>query len=56
VLYRDSVALIGALLFVDAPLMVNNGLFRDDWLLFQVKPGYPVRTAFLLHGAGHPIP
>jgi hypothetical protein len=53
--YRDSVVLICALLVVHAPLMVNNGLFGDDWLLLKVKPEYPVHTAFLLHGAGHPL-
>lgn len=51
----DSIALIGALAIAHAPLMVNNGFFGDDWLLFEVKPGYPVQTAFLLHGAGHPF-
>jgi hypothetical protein len=47
--------LLGALLIVHAPLVVDMGLFGDDWLLFKLKPGYPVNTGFLIHGAGHPF-
>jgi hypothetical protein len=52
---RDSIALLVALLIVHAPLVVNDGLFGEDWLLFAVKPGYPIQADFLLHGAGHPF-
>lgn len=47
--------MIAALLIVHLPLIVNNGLFGEDWLLFEVKPGYPIQTDFLIHGAGHPF-
>jgi hypothetical protein len=53
--FRDAIALIGTLLVVHAFLIVNNGLFADEWLLLQIKPGYPVQTDFLIHGAGHPF-
>jgi hypothetical protein len=50
---RGSIALVGTLLIVHVFLIVNNGLFADDWLLF--KPGYPMQINFLIHGAGHPF-
>jgi hypothetical protein len=53
--YRAPVALIAALLIVHIPLLANSGLFGEDWLLFEVKPGYPIQTDFLIHGAGHPF-
>jgi len=52
---RDSVTLVSALLLVHIFLIVNSGLFADDWLLFAIKSGYPVQTDFLIHGAGHPF-
>lgn len=52
---RDAVVLLGALLIVHIPLLLNNGLFGEDWLLFEIKPGYPTQLDFLLHGAGHPF-
>src|SRR5258708_15715139 len=52
---RDSVTLVSALLLVHIFLIVNGGLFADDWLLFAIKSGYPVQTDFLIHGAGHPF-
>jgi hypothetical protein len=53
--FRESIALVGTLVIVHAFLIVNSGLFGDDWLLFQIKPGYSVQIDFLLHGAGHPF-
>ncbi|MGY4619554.1 hypothetical protein ACVWZ4_004781 [Bradyrhizobium sp. USDA 4472] len=52
---RTSCLLVGFLLIVHVPLAFNNGLFGDDWLMFEVKPGYQTLISFLLHGAGHPI-
>jgi hypothetical protein len=52
---RDTIVLISALLIVHIPLVFNGGLFGEDWLLFEVKPGYPTQTGFLIHGAGHPF-
>ena len=53
--YRDTTALICALLTVHIPLLLNDGLFGEDWLLFRVKPGYQTQTDWLIHGAGHPF-
>jgi hypothetical protein len=36
------------------PVILNGGLFADDWLLFILKPGYSVDLDFLL-AAGHPF-
>jgi hypothetical protein len=50
-----TIVVLGALVVVHVPLLLNDGLFGEDWLLFQLKPGYPTNTDFLLHGAGHPF-
>lgn len=52
---RDALALVGALLFVHAFLVLNDGLFADEWLMLRLAPDYPVETDFLIHGAGHPF-
>lgn len=49
------VLLLTALLVTHAPMTVNDGLYGEDWLLFDIKPGYPVQTDFLVRGAGHPF-
>lgn len=53
--FARSLPLLGALLIAHAPLLVNDGLFGDDWLIFKLGPDYPAQTRFLIHGAGHPI-
>jgi hypothetical protein len=52
---RDALALMCALFAVHIPLLFNDGLFQDDWLLFRIQPGYPINLDFLLHGASHPL-
>ncbi|GLR85478.1 hypothetical protein [Bradyrhizobium iriomotense] len=52
---RDVILLLCALAFAHAPILINNGLIADDWLIFRIKPGYPAQIDFMLHGAGHPI-
>jgi hypothetical protein len=52
---RDLIVLLCALVVVHIPLLLNDGLFGEDWLLFEIKPGYPTQPDFLLHGAGHPF-
>ncbi|WP_213770073.1 hypothetical protein [Bradyrhizobium sp. dw_78] len=53
--WRDVTLLVSALAVVHIPLLLNDGLFGEDWLLFEIKPGYPTQLDFLLHGAGHPF-
>lgn len=50
-----ALLLVCTLLIVHGPLIVNDGLYGEDWLLFEIKPGFPVQMDFLLHGAGHPL-
>jgi hypothetical protein len=51
---RQSTALVFLLIVVHMPLIVNNGLFADDWLLFDVGSS-KAKLDFLLNLAGHPI-
>lgn len=52
---RDTVFLILALAIAHAPMLVNNGLFNDDFVIFVPKPGYPADPYFMIKGAGHAI-
>ncbi|MBR0994745.1 hypothetical protein JQ580_28965 [Bradyrhizobium japonicum] len=38
-----------------APMLLNDGLFMDDWLVLKPRPDYFIDIDFLLNGAGHPI-
>lgn len=53
--FRAVIILLGILLAAHAPLILNDGLFMDDWLVLKVRPDYVVDLGFLLNGAGHPI-
>jgi hypothetical protein len=53
--HRDPLILTLALLLVHVPLLLNDGFYADDWLMFRLAPDYPVNTDFLIHGAGHPF-
>lgn len=54
-LLRAITILIVALLVAHAPMLLNDGLFMDDWLVLKPRPDYFVDIDFLLNGAGHPI-
>ena len=54
-LLRAIAVLIVALLVAHAPMLLNDGLFMDDWLVLKPRPDYLVDIDFLLNGAGHPI-
>jgi hypothetical protein len=47
--------LVVLLLVAHAPLLFNDGVFMDDWLVLKLGPEYPVDIDFLVHGAGHPV-
>lgn len=36
-------------------MLLNDGLFMDDWLVLKPRPDYFIDIDFLLNGAGHPI-
>lgn len=36
-------------------MLLNDGLFMDDWLVLKPRPDYFIDIGFLLNGAGHPI-
>lgn len=54
-LLRAIVVLLVVLLAAHAPMLLNDGLFMDDWLVLKPRPDYFIDIDFLLNGAGHPI-
>ncbi|QOZ77870.1 hypothetical protein XH83_21975 [Bradyrhizobium sp. CCBAU 53351] len=54
-LLRAIVVLLIVLLAAHAPMLLNDGLFMDDWLVLKPRPDYFIDIDFLLNGAGHPI-
>lgn len=54
-LLRAIAILIVVLLVAHAPMLLNDGLFMDDWLVLKPRPDYFIDIDFLLNGAGHPI-
>lgn len=54
-LLRAIVVLLVVLLAAHAPMLLNDGLFMDDWLVLKPHPDYFIDIDFLLNGAGHPI-
>lgn len=36
-------------------MLMNDGLFMDDWLVLKPRADYFIDIGFLLNGAGHPI-
>ena len=52
---RAVAILLILLLAAHAPLVLNDGVFMDDWLLLKLRPDYPIDLSFMLNGAGHPI-
>lgn len=54
-LLRAIVVLLVVLLAAHAPMLLNDGLFMDDWLVLKPRPDYFIDIGFLLNGAGHPI-
>ena len=52
---RALVVLSILLLAAHAPLLLNGGLFLDDWFLIKLRPDYVVDLDYLVHGAGHPL-
>lgn len=54
-LLRALAVLLGVLLAAHAPMLVNDGLFMDDWLVLKPRADYFIDLDFLLNGAGHPI-
>ncbi|MDF0517777.1 hypothetical protein P0R31_11105 [Bradyrhizobium yuanmingense] len=52
---RAIAILIVVLLVAHAPMLLNDGLFMDDWLVLKPRPDYFIDIDFLLNGAGHPI-
>lgn len=54
-LLRAIVVLLVVLVAAHAPMLLNDGLFMDDWLVLKPRPDYFIDIDFLLNGAGHPI-
>jgi len=54
-LLRPITILLVVLLVAHAPMLLNDGLFMDDWLVLKPRPGFFIDLDFLLSGAGHPI-
>ncbi|SFK05544.1 hypothetical protein [Bradyrhizobium sp. cf659] len=52
---RATVVLLALLLVAHAPMLLNDGLFMDDWLVLKPRPDFMIDIDFLLSGAGHPI-
>ncbi|WP_271503241.1 hypothetical protein [Bradyrhizobium sp. CCBAU 11357] len=52
---RAIAILIVVLLVAHAPMLLNDGIFMDDWLVLKPRPDYFIDIDFLLNGAGHPI-
>jgi len=52
---RATTVLLALLLAAHAPLILNDGLVMDDWLVLKVRADYFIDIAFLLNGAGHPV-
>lgn len=52
---RATAVLLALLLAAHAPMLLNDGLFMDDWLVLKPRPDYFIDIDFLLNGAGHPI-
>jgi hypothetical protein len=52
---RALIVLSILLLAAHAPLLLNDGLFLDDWFLIKLRPDYIVDLDYLVHGAGHPV-
>ena len=54
-LLRAIIVLLVVLLAAHAPMLLNDGLFMDDWLVLKPRPDYFIDIDFLLSAAGHPI-
>jgi hypothetical protein len=54
-LLRPIAILLVVLLAAHAPMLLNDGLFMDDWLVLKPRPDFFIDIEFLLSGAGHPI-
>ena len=54
-LLRAIAVLLVVLLAAHAPMLLNDGLFMEDWLVLKPRPDYFIDIDFLLNGAGHPI-
>lgn len=54
-LLRPIAILVVVLLVAHAPMLLNDGLFMDDWLVLKPRPDFFIDIDFLLSGAGHPI-
>lgn len=54
-LLRAIAVLLVVLLAAHAPMLLNDGLFMDDWLVLKPRPDYFIDIDFLLSAAGHPI-
>jgi hypothetical protein len=54
-LLRAIAVLLVLLLAAHAPMLLNDGLFMDDWLVLKPRPDYLIDIDFLLTAAGHPI-
>lgn len=52
---RATVVLLALLLVAHAPMLLNDGLFMDDWLVLKPRPDFVIDIDFLLSAAGHPI-
>jgi hypothetical protein len=54
-LLRAITILWVVLLAAHGPMLLNHGLFMDDWIVLKVRSDYVVDLDFMLNGAGHPI-
>jgi hypothetical protein len=53
--FRAITILLALLLVAHVPMMLNDGVYMDDWMVLKLRPDYIVDLDFLLNGAGHPI-
>ncbi|MGY8637249.1 hypothetical protein RAD15_32765 [Bradyrhizobium sp. 14AA] len=52
---RATAVLLALLLTAHAPMLLNDGLFMDDWVVLKPRPDVVIDIDFLLSSAGHPI-
>jgi hypothetical protein len=53
--FRALMILTALLIAAHAPLLLNDGLFMDDWLVLKPRPDYAIDINFLWGAAGHPV-
>jgi hypothetical protein len=52
---RAIIVVLLLLLIAHAPMILNDSLYMDDWLVLKARPDFTIDYNFLLSSAGHPI-